>query len=426
MNKCIFKYYGTPPTDKSILISCSIFKLRKMYDKIDVYTSGLLRLIKFILQLDNYHLLIYYDKSIIDNTRFNDILKQYKNNKCIYFCEYICPPYYDKYKFHKNVFGMYMRLIPLFDKNIKYQCLYISDIDYLYKELLFLVDSNIHNFIKSDYQYACNYKIGYEWKYNLLFNIPNSTISVLSNIYTKKHISSLNYLFDFLDKLNNNDIKLKSCHDKLIEYKNKKNRKGYIKYKCIIKSEYTKYLDKDIDLFSYGFDEFFTNAYIMPILMDIDKGEIGVYYRYDVICKYTTNIVDYKLLPKGIKDNYINSIVKCNKYVTFNKKLETLQSILKLDKIYNKDKSTFDLLLRFEDVKLLYIEHTLLLYKNNKKYFTGNYYEEYLRNLVLHKHKGIHISLLFKNIDKKTVEYIKNIDIYPFQELLEIKALKFE
>ena len=86
---------------------------------------------------------------------------------------------YTPNKYHQNLFGVYIRLLPLFNINIKYKCVYISDIDYENTELLFFIKSNIKTFLKSKYKYACNYKIGYEWKYKLIFNIPNTEITVL-------------------------------------------------------------------------------------------------------------------------------------------------------------------------------------------------------------------------------------------------------
>ena len=64
MNNCKLRYFGTPPNNDSVLITCSIFQLKNMYRNLDKYTNGLFKLIEYVKKLD-YHILIYFDKSKI-------------------------------------------------------------------------------------------------------------------------------------------------------------------------------------------------------------------------------------------------------------------------------------------------------------------------------------------------------------------------
>ena len=41
MNNCKLRYFGTPPNNDSVLITCSIFQLKNMYRNLDKYTNGL-------------------------------------------------------------------------------------------------------------------------------------------------------------------------------------------------------------------------------------------------------------------------------------------------------------------------------------------------------------------------------------------------
>lgn len=406
MEKCKLKYFGTPPSDNSVLITCSIFQLKKMYQELNIYTSGLLKLIKYVTELD-YHILIYFDNSIKNNKHFEKLLLDYSNHKYVYFCEYECPEYFNKNKYHRNVFGMYIRLIPLFDISIKYKCVYVSDIDYTDIELLFFIKSHINIFLKSKYKYACNYKIGYEWKYNLLFNIPNVNITVLSNLLLKEHILSPDFLFNFLEKLKNNNKLISNIQNQIVNFKKKQEYLARIKYRktvntSIFEKEDIKYTP---DLFSYGIDEYFTNKYIIP---ELNYKDIGVFYIYDNLSRYVKNIINYET----VNNSYTKSIIDTNNFV------ETLNNIFQL----KGDKPIQYKLELFNKIKNKYIDETMMYFKKNEKYIGGKDYKDFLCNLLIHKFDGLSQSLYnTENITDYIVEYIKNLKIYSFQDLISIK-----
>ena len=67
-----------------------------------------------------------------------------------------------------------------------------------YNKIIVEGTKTIKEFIDSKYKYAFNYKIGYEWKYMSLYNVPNTNVALLFNMYSKEHILSPDFLFSFI------------------------------------------------------------------------------------------------------------------------------------------------------------------------------------------------------------------------------------
>ena len=405
------KYYGNFPTDNTILISCSIFKLKKYYNVIDIYIDGLLKIINTVIK-KKYHIIIFFDHSIKNDNKFINIFNKYVILKNVLFCEYFFKDYIDEYGYHKNIFGMYIRLLPIFIEEIKFKYLYISDIDLTSYERQLFLKINIKKFIKSDYDIAISYKIGYEYKYNDLYNIPNTNIAILSNIYFKshhKHVEKL--LFDFLNKLNNNDIEIKNIIDKKNEiYINFYKDKKYVQEK----DNNVKLIDKD--LFSYGVDELFTNKYLMPYFIH-NKFKIGVFYIYDSLVRYTYNILDINLIPlhelKLFYNNIIENIDIKNKE---NKKFAHIQNpfLNKINYVLTKSGgNTYDdKLINFYIILkryIKYIQKLLIFYPKINN-------ERWIKNLLLHKKKGFYRQIFSKKFNIRLMK--KYIKLYPFDELL--------
>lgn len=411
MDKCKLNYFGTAPTNKSILLTCSIFQLKKMYEHLDTYTRGLDRLIRYATKL-KYHILIYFDESIKHNNTFKKILDDNSTNKGVYFCEYRCPDYLNNDTHHRNIFGMYIRLLPIFDKTIKFKCVYISDIDYTDLELLFFIKSHIQQFMDSKYKYACNYKIGYEWKYMSLFNIPNTNVAVLSNLLLKEHILSPDFLFSFLKKLKNKDKLILDIQNYLIELK-QENKKKTIKFgKKIRRHEQEAFNIKyTSDLFSYGLDEYFINKYLIP---ELSYDNIGVFYIYDNLTIYVEQILEYDKIPPEILNNYIMNILGHHS-------TDLVNSFKKIINISRSPDINNNITL-FEKVKNKYMDETIKFYNKYPQYFKGKNYKDFLCNLLIHKNNGMNPSLYnIKHIDLSVKKHIENLKIYPFIELLKLK-----
>ena len=411
MDKCKLNYFGTAPTSKSILLTCSIFQLKKMYEHLDTYTRGLDRLIRYATKL-KYHLLIYFDESIKHNDTLKKILDDNSTNKSVYFCEYRCPDYLNNDTHHRNVFGMYVRLLPIFDKTIKFKCVYISDIDYTELELLFFIKSHIKQFMDSKYKYACNYKIGYEWKYISLFNIPNTNVAVLSNLLLKEHILSPDFLFSFLKKLKDKDKLISDIQNYLIELKQEKKRKA-IEFGKRVKKNVQEALNikYSSDLFSYGLDEYFTNKYLIP---ELEYDNLGVFYIYDSLVTYVEKILEYDKIPHEILNNYTMNILGHHSTDLVN----SFKKIINL----NRSPNVSNNLILFDKVKNNYIDETIIFYNKYPHYFIGKTYKDFLCNLLIHKNDGINQSLYdIKHIDSSVAKYVENMKIYPFTELLKLK-----
>jgi len=414
------KYYGTYPTNDSILLSCAIFKLKKYYRVLDEYVNGLDKLIKTVIEY-NYHIIIYFDKSIENDEKFIDIFNKYNKNNHVLFCKYIFYDYLDieDKTYHKNIFGMYVRLLPIFDKNIKYKCLYISDIDLTDLELSAYVCTGIQKFIDSEYKIAAYYKIGYEYKYNNLFSIPNTSITLLSNIAIKKHYYRIKKIFfNYLFRLNNNDEEIKQIiMDKnvLTTIRLDKLQKFFDMDSKINQ----KILSDENDLFSYGIDELFTNRYLIPA-MDIDK--IGIFYIYDSLVRYTHHIVNIESLPSNTLTKMLDKLTKSyNYHIGQHLKYKYYNNIY-LNKInyllvHGIGNNNIEKIINFYKIIKRYIKYMIVL---SKKYGKLKY-KIWLDNLILHKNKGLYLQIFMANniSDKKFLE--KYIKIYSFRKLYDLK-----
>jgi len=413
------EYFGTYPNNDSILLSCSIFKLKKYYNSIDKYINGLIDLITFVLNY-KYHIIIYFDHSIEEDELFKKLYNEYIINKNILFCKYRFDDFINEEEYHKNIFGMYIRLLPIFTKEIKYKCLYISDIDLIVNERKIFLDIQMNKFINSKYDIAVDYKIGYEYKYNDLYNIPKTNICVLSNLYFKKHYPNVKkILFKFLNKLNNNDKKIKKIvYDKNDLFVKYFNSKEFIRPN---EKHSTKLID--YDLFAYGVDELFTNKYLMKYLLK-ENISCGVFYLYDSLVKYTYNILNFDTIPIKFVEKLFNKMNKnLNIQQRENLKYKHLENITlnKINYLFTCKKGTpEDIMHRFHKILKRYIKYILVL---NKKYLKKeNFNNVWLQNLLLHTHKGFYRQLLVEaNIIPNTFK--KYIKIYSLNKLIKIKNI---
>lgn len=297
------EYTGIFPTNDDILISCAIFKLKNSYKDFSNYIDGLKLLINTII-LSNMKMIIFYDHSMDSDDDFKQIIDKYK--KQLLFCHYYFDNIIDEDGYHKGIFGMFVRFMPIFLKEIKYSCLFVSDIDYPIYEIKMHIYL-IKKFMTTRYDFNFIYKISYEYNYNNYYSIPNTTLCVLFNFYSKKkYYEAENIFFDFINKLNTNDDKLSDIITKKIEITDR----FYKKNDKIITSEIKIAKRKDNNMFSYGVDELFLNSTIIPHLVK-NREKISVIYMYDRLRDYIQNILDNDKIDDSIyKKIYYNIIDK--------------------------------------------------------------------------------------------------------------------
>ena len=173
---CEFESIGPEPSEDSVIISCSIFKLNDMYRDITVYLEGLKRLIDFVNDIENttkLHLIIYYDHSVESDEKWIDLktyilyphgLSSVEKNKRIQINKYKCLSFI-KDNLHRGTFGTFIRFYPLFNKKYEKNLKFVSDIDYSDREILFYCKYVVDKMLKYLHNCMCIYKIGYEWKY---------------------------------------------------------------------------------------------------------------------------------------------------------------------------------------------------------------------------------------------------------------------
>jgi hypothetical protein len=431
------EYTGIFPTDDDILISCSIFKLKNSYKDFSKYIDGLKLLIDTTIS-NNMKMIIFYDHSMDSDNDFKQIIDKYKTK--ILFCSYRFDDIIDDDGYHKGVFGTFVRFMPIFLTEIRYKCLFVSDIDYPIYEIKIHIMYLINKFIGTKYDFNVIYKIGYEYSYNNCYSIPNTTLCVFFNFYSKKKYYEFeNIFFDFLNKLNINDDTLLDIINKKIETTDsfyKKNDITMTNENKIIKR-------KDNNMFSYGVDELFLNTIIMPYLIK-SKEKMSVIYMYDVLRDYIQNILNNDKIDDSIyKQMYYNIIdknligfskeddkklmeskkyfkykmrysgISYNKYDKYNK--EHLNKILyiisqSVGENENRLKNHYQIIQNFiKEVMKMYKK-----YPNLKKNV-----HKWILNFKLHKKKGI--------IRKKEmINYIIKNDLlkfYNFNKLLKKKSI---
>ena len=329
--------YNYKITNKKYNIICiSLFKMKHSYRNFKIYSDGVLEIHKYYKKyFPNFILRIYYDKSVIDDNEFKKLYKVLNENKqqLVFFD---CPKFKLDKKYHRGIFGMFMRFIPYFSfkgNDVNVSTVMDAEPLSLRKINLFLKYHSIHiyKFIKSNAYFLRQYRI--------CFNMPwiiKQKDFVLGFYNASKYKFPIKLLTKFLNKDIYN-IKKKYPH-------------SYIKA--------IKYKKNNDSIYWYGSDEFFlTNI----LKLYLDKHKI----------KYMTYIkISYKnflsVLQEGVFKN------------TFNEKNKKIY--YKITKLINKKFNK-----NFNNV-------------NNIIYYIGNNYDytrktdkhkiyEYLRNIIITLYK---------------------------------------
>jgi hypothetical protein len=245
------------------LLSTSFFYLENSYKNSQRYIDGIKKVIKFIKKYPEYILRIYYDKSILSNDKYLQIINEIKQDKSIknqiQLVEYFCTHFVHN-GYHLGTFGTLMRFLPLFENTLsQYSIIHILDIDDNSYEYINVIIKLMEKSFKQFYfYYTEDYGKRYMDKLNNKF-----CDTVLANIYVKNYRFDMKIFTDYLSWI--------SKSDKLYNILEPINRKVF------------SYKKLSIDILkTYGIDEYLLNKIMIKILDDSKIGWIkeDLYFDY--------------------------------------------------------------------------------------------------------------------------------------------------
>lgn len=399
--QCEFSYDGHFPSKDSILISCSLFRLKNSYRSFDVYAEGLQRLQKECSKLD-YHLLVYFDHSVEDEPIFKTLKASTDNN--VLFCKYNCPRYQDKDGYHLNAFGMFVRFLPFFlPQTLRYTAMYVSDIDLGWGELKLYLHSFLQTFIRSRYSCAFVYKIGYEYRYGEEFSVPGTTRCFLANFYAKRPLVPVSVMQEFVDGVlqgdQNLEESLQNLYQKLVKYpEDHPNHQ--------VAQRYNK------NLFGYGVDEYFINKCVIPTL---SYDDVGCFYLHDNLKKHLRKLLREDTLTAEQWDSFFDEMIGERTEGTFEERLEYLIKYVNTGCF----KRTFveKMECYFSTVSKL-VKRVLDICREHPPALRD--LPMWLNNLALSKKKGGRIQILYcmNEEEYRNVDLDKYVKIYPISRLI--------
>jgi len=329
---------------------------------------------------DNWYIRIFYDKSLFkfklgNNKPWDEFIKIYQNNKYVQFIEFKCNEFENKNvkDSHINLFGTFMRLYPIFEKNDLLETVVVFDADNIITKDYF---DEILAFKKTNYHYnsfCSNYEFSYYKNHNAIDNDNCYLRCGMVSFNIKIPIEIWNYILYQLKTYD--DVKFNDLINKLYNYHRELMPEKKIK----------SYKD-----FEYGIDEIVLNYYIK---------------KYMDIQKYKLRVVRYRpfIIPM------INTIITYMKYNSSNKagRKDVVELILKniLKDDYtgklNDDLNKFN-----------------KLYFNNIKIDSS--YQEILPYLEILK-KNFEL-LKQINLPNTLINFIKNIDIKDFDNIRDFTS----
>jgi hypothetical protein len=396
---CKIEYSGSDPSSKAIILSCCLFKLDNMYKDITLYTDGLKKLIEFIGNLNktdklDIHIFIYYDNSIDNDDKFIQIKNLSKTLNYIKLCKYHCPSFI-KNDMHRGTFGMFIRFLPLFEKQYEHNLKNIIDVDNTHNTLHFYFKYILPKVNASNYNCVIYQRIGYEWKYNNQYKNKYIDGMCYASIFIKNMYLPLKLLTDFLIKLRDNDKTLIKIIEKVTQVKDN------------IDISDDKRFNKT-DNFMYGVDELFINNNVLNYIINHKTGpthtnKIGIVYIGDRFNLYGKSMINWKTSNKLQVNSYLKLMLgKAFIYNDPNNKKNisklinnlTYHNVNTLDQYnnyVNYIKKYYNVSKEFQNKLSLDIHYL----NNIKKHFISKYplfYELFSRNLAFSK-------FFFKNIE---------------------------
>jgi hypothetical protein len=322
-NLCDIQYIGREPNKDSILICSSLFKLNDMYKDISVYINGLIKLTNHIIK-QKYHLLLFYDHSVIQDEKFILYMNSnIENNSPVLFCKYNCVSFI-KNNLHRGLFGTFVRFYPLFIDKYKNNIIYIRDIDVDNNNELIMMDYFLNLFKKNINNFVVQCRIGYEYVYANQYTNDYINGVALANCFIKNIVLPIEILEDYLIKLRDNDsIILKTIKNMQLKLK---------KLKPDLNVGYFKGKFGNIDSFSYGIDELWINKILLNYIFKKYK-QVGIIYRIDILQTYikmidvekSNKLILNQFLQKYLKNKFIKKNIHANLKYIFSVKLNFIK-----------------------------------------------------------------------------------------------------
>jgi hypothetical protein len=257
----------------NLCIACSLFKMRSSYRDFSQYINDFNRIIYRIPR--TAYIRLYVDASVLNDKHFINLLnKNIPSLEIILFefPEFIGNSTTESY-YHDGTVGTMGRFLALYNipalpSNIEY--IWVSDVDM--PSYIFTFD-NILEMRKNKAQLSYYSKSCYikEWA-NYKLEFPILAGKIITKTSVKYDIELFNqFMKDVLSK-KYNELKIKIL-DRLTQIKG---------------GHYMR--NEDVEYFSYGFDELFTNHYLIK---DIEKHKRLIYY--DIIFKEIGYMYDIPL-----------------------------------------------------------------------------------------------------------------------------------
>ena len=279
----------------NLCISCSLFRMKNAYRDFSRYTQAFMRWCYRVPR--TAYIRLYVDASVLKDKNFENILlKNIPHLEVVLFefPDFIANSNENEY-FHDGTIGTMGRFLALYNqpslpRNIQY--LWISDVDMPAYVFSFnnIKDIQTYKVDLSYYSKACYIK---EWHNPGLEN-PILAGKIITRTRVKYDIKLLNnFLRDVLHK--KYDIMKIEILTRLSQIQG---------------GHYMR--NEDVEYFPYGFDELFTNHYLIK---DIQKHKHLIYY--DIVFKelrYMYNIPEFKEM-KEYDDNVWRGIDKEKNYM---------------------------------------------------------------------------------------------------------------
>ena len=288
IQECLF--YG----NYEVCISCSLFKTKESYRNFEKYTNMFMKWFKNLP--DNFYIKLFIDENVLNDEHFVKIFdKRYKNLEIVLFDF----PYFKNCEnYHDGTFGTIARFLPLFNiskisNSAKY--LWISDLDLPYYSIK---SKYINEMKKMDIKVSYFSKACYDEPWidsnEIDYPIVNSRIIIHKSLCGQR----FKHLFEsFIDDIISN--KYNTFKNDLILYLQK--------YK-------NKYIDFQPKIFPYGFDELFTNKYLLPEfkkykrLIYYDLSLINFSHYIELSQKEEYKKLDYDSYKNHKNNNYSNKL----------------------------------------------------------------------------------------------------------------------
>lgn len=391
---CKFKlHFDIDYNKKQNIISASFFKIKKPYKSFHVYVNGLMDTIKFIKDnLPTFKLRLFVDRTIMDDAKLR---RKLLSDNSVQLVEYMCSGFLDDDKYHHSgVFGMFVRLVPLFNfKNNDAGRIMVWDIELSRRERN--IFKKVNDIIIKD---NINYHLIYDGYTSKKYTITkyNYLLPKGGSLFSAKRLPKI-YIVNYLDNIH----KLKFTHERYVSHKKQVDPEAKIKYgmdEIFLSNLLEDLIDKNYD---FGF----INVYIItiPIYLSIKliiNNEKSIDYIKKILGKYYEpgeDISDYiKIIDKLFYKIGINKISSKGRYVAkniislFNELIEhknyswiSKNQLLLYDKYHKNvlyDLSIYD---NVKNIKYI-IERDIIGIK-------GGYYDKYI------KYKKKYLNLKYNN-----------------------------